>query len=108
MYRIENRRAYAVSGPLSFIELVAPSALSDNVVECVYSLKWRDANHFMMALFGKIHLAEGDKTTVQALGKYGQPESDAPNYEKYSIEAVFELARDDKFRVLSLTPGAFK
>lgn len=110
MYRIENRRAYAVSGPESFIELIAPSTRNDSVEiqACAYSLKWRDANHFMMAEFGDIHFAEGDKTMVKALGKYGQPESDAPNYAKYSVEAVCELARDDRFRVLSLTPGAFK
>lgn len=108
IYRIENRRAYPVTGP-DLLNLAARTTSTHDldIHSAVYSVKWRDAGHFAMSKSGNIRLAEGDKTTITALGKFGRFDSDAPNDINFSIDAVCELANDDRYRVLSFVPGAF-
>ena len=109
IYRIENRRAFQVTGP-DLLQLAAPSVFVEklDIPSAFYSLRWQAAGKFLLIEQGNIHLPEGENATLQALGKYGKADPDTSSYINYSIEAACELASDDRYRVLSLNPGQFQ
>jgi len=109
IYRIENDRAYSISGP-SLLLRVSPelASVEPTIDVAFHSLKWQSGSRFLLHEEGIIrHVTT---RILRAIGNFGQldPVSAQPGgvpSVKYAIDAICELAVDDRYRILTISPA---
>jgi hypothetical protein len=109
IYRIENDRAYSVGGPSLLLRVSPELALVEPKIEVAFhSLKWQSNSRFLLHEEGIIrHVTT---RILRAIGNFGQLDSisaqpgGVPSAD-YAIDATCELATDDRYRILTITPA---
>ena len=115
VYRIENRRAYIVTGPLDLMtEVKAANAVDTSTCTTFYlKPKWLTASRFKLHQHSQYHRVSPNPAT--ALGKFIEVEDEGENTAEgtggkrvYSFDfyadAVCELTAGDTYRVQSVKP----
>ncbi len=119
VYRIENRRAYAVTGPRDVLAEVKGSGAVDTHHGTTFYLEpsWLTASRFRLRQHSQYHRAASDPTPI--LGRYvevsaeeGDEDKGANGKRVYSFDfyadAMCELRAGDKYHLLSMKPVADK
>jgi hypothetical protein len=109
IYRIENERAYSIAGP-SLLWRVSPelTVIEPRIDIAFHSLKWQTTSRFLLHEEGLIRRVTA--RTLQALGSFAKLDGQSVQTEqlpsaRYAIDAVCEMARDDRYRILTITPA---
>ena len=109
IYRIENDRAYAVTGPSLLLRVSPELALVEPKIDVAFhSLKWQSSSRFLLHEEGIIrHVTT---RILRAIGNFGELDSvsvqpDGVPSANYAIDATCELATDDRYRILTITPA---
>ena len=112
IYRIENDRAYSITGPSLLLRVSPELASAEPEIDVAFhSLKWQSSSRFLLHEEGIIrHVTT---RILRAIGNFGQldtvsaqPGGGVPSA-NYAIDAICELATDDRYRILTIAP-AFK
>jgi hypothetical protein len=109
IYRIENDRAYSITGPSLLLRISPELALVEPKIDLAFhSLKWQTNSLFLLHEEGIIrHITT---RTLRAIGNFGQLDTASaqaggvPSL-TYGIDATCELAGDDRYRILTVTPA---
>jgi hypothetical protein len=109
IYRIENDRAYSVTGPSLLLRISPDLALVEPKIDVAFhSLKWQSSSRFLLHEEGIIrHVTT---RILLAIGNFGQLDSvsarsgEVPSA-NYAIDAICELATDDRYRILTISPA---
>ena len=109
LYRIENDRAYSVTGPSLLLRVSPELALVEPKIDVAFhSLKWQSSSRFLLHEEGIIRYVT--TRILRAIGNFGQLDSvsvqpDGVPSANYAIDATCELAIDDRYRILTITPA---
>jgi hypothetical protein len=109
IYRIENDRAYSITGPSLLLRVSPELALVEPKNDVAFhSLKWQNSSRFLLHEEGIIrHVTT---RILQAIGNFGLLDTASaqaggiPSV-TYGIDATCELAADDRYRILAVTPA---
>ena len=109
IYRIENDRAYSISGP-SLLLRVSPelASVEPTIDVAFHSLKWQSGSRFLLHEEGIIrHVTT---RILRAIGNFGQLDTVSAQpggvpSANYAIDAICELAVDDRYRILTISPA---
>jgi hypothetical protein len=117
LHRIENRRAYWITGP-ALLDTVVNGAKEKNLSDDGTSqyggteLTWLSPTRFLLKT--ERFFPYGTPELARILGRFGQSEpfvgNEDPNMShpvKFSAEAICELAPGNKYRIVRLKPGRF-
>ena len=104
LYRVDAQRAYSITGE-SLLRVLSPElgAIENRVDRGFQSLKWLSSTRFLLHADGVIPKASARITRL--LGRFGQVVAGKPDSVRFSINGECELASDDRYRVLGVTPG---
>ena len=109
IYRIENERAYSIAAPSLLLRVSPELAVIEPRIDIAFhSLKWQTSSRFLLHEEGVIRRVTA--RTLQAFGTFGQLDGQSvqsghiPSV-RYAIDAVCELAMDDRYRILTITPA---
>lgn len=113
LYRIENRRAYPVTGPTLFDNIPGRTSKADmgEMRAAERDVTWLSAKTF--TLFEHRYYYPSTLSATRALGKYGSVEKNAPDADHkeitygvdFTAEATCELTSGDTYRIISLRPA---
>ena len=112
LYRVDTQHAYSVTGE-SLLRVLSPElgAVENKVEVGFQSLKWLSSSRFLLHADGVIPKAnippKASARIMHLLGPFGQGVPDKLDSVKFSINGECELASDDRYRVLRITPGKF-
>lgn len=109
IYRVENDRTYAITGPSLLLRISPELAPIDPHIDVAFhSMKWQSDSRFFLHEEGVIRHA--NTRMLQLLGAFGQLDSgsatagEAANT-RYAVDATCELAVDDRYRILTVVPA---
>jgi hypothetical protein len=109
IYRIEEDRAYSITGPSLLLRVSPELALVEPKIDVAFhSLKWQSSSRFLLHEEGIIrHVTT---RILRAIGNFGQLDSVSAQpggvpSANYSIDATCELATDDRYRILTIAPA---
>jgi hypothetical protein len=109
IYRVENDHTYAIAGP-SLLLRISPelTTIEPHIDVAFHSLKWQSNTRFFLHEEGTIRHATA--RLLMVLGAFGQldigsAQTGEVSSAKYAIDAACELATDDRYRILSVTPA---
>jgi hypothetical protein len=109
IYRVENDRAYAVTGP-SLLLRISPelATIEPHIDVAFHSLKWQSNSRFFLHEEGIIRHAAA--RILQVLGAFGQLDAGSATTgelanARYAVDATCELAVDDRYRILTVAPA---
>lgn len=108
IYRVENDRAYSIAGPSLLLRISPELALVEPKIDIAFhSLKWQNNSRFLLHEEGIIRHAT--TRILRAIGSFGQLDTgsnqtgEVPSI-NYGIDALCELAADDRYRILTVAP----
>jgi len=115
LYRIEHRRAFPVAGPVLWEQITAripgARAAGADPRRAFRELTWLSPTRFRLT---EQRYYEADKPDLgRSLGRFGKAvrsEETIPGTAyaiQFSAEAICELVAGDRYRIVSLKPGAF-
>ena len=109
IYRIENDRAYSITGPSLLLRVSPELASAEPKIDVAFhSLKWQTGTRFLLHEEGIIrHVTT---RILRAIGNFGQLDTVSAQpggvpSTSYAIDALCELATDDRYRILTITPA---
>lgn len=116
MFRIENRRAYAVSGP-NLLQVAAPNVNPETFGEWTagyFQFKWLSDKRFTLQeqrIFRQVQ-----PNSIARLGNFWKSEKNDYNsdgsspiyFAQFSADAVCELTPGGKYKVVEIKPGKFR
>jgi hypothetical protein len=109
IYRVEDDRAYSITGPSLLLRISPELALVEPKIDVAFhSLKWQNNSRFLFHEEGIIRHAT--TRILRAIGTFGQLDTasvqtgEVPSI-KYGVDALCELAPDDRYRILTVTPA---
>jgi hypothetical protein len=109
IYRVENDRAYSITGPSLLLRVSPELATAESRIDVAFhSLKWQTSSRFLLHEEGIIRHVSA--RILQALGSFGQLDTASAQpaavpSANYAIDATCELAPDDRYRILTVTPA---
>lgn len=109
IYRVENDRAYSITGPSLLLRISPELALVEPKIDVAFhSLKWQTNSRFFLHEEGIIRRVTA--RILHALDAFGQLDSGSAQIGEipsanYSIDASCELAADDRYRILTVAPA---
>jgi hypothetical protein len=106
VYRIEQRRAFLVTGPAP-ISTVAPSFKPDDseITSHYIALEWVTPTRFKLREIA--YARDVSSEVTKAVGQFGKLVASEPDILEFSIEAVCDLTRQDKYLIVTVRPGSF-
>ena len=109
LYRVENRRAYLISGPSLFREVTSRDiGPDDDLRRSVPGIEWRGGNRFMLREH-RLFMAT-DPGFVRRLGGYGRVTDKLEEGRltvEFSAEADCVLMPGNRYRIVDLRVGKF-
>jgi hypothetical protein len=107
LYRVEGRRAHAITGPSLFKEVTGREVTDDDGLRQRNSIvEWHGGNRFLLREFKSFVVA--DDGLMKLLGKYGhvgEKVDDGKLFIKFAADAECEVLPGDRYRVVDLKPG---
>jgi hypothetical protein len=107
LYRVENRRAFQITGPDLFKEVTHRDLTNDDDIR-VYAamVEWHDGNRFTFREYRSFVAA--DDRLAKLFGDYGRVAEKLPEdklYIEFFINAECEWMAGDHYRIISVSPG---
>jgi hypothetical protein len=109
IYRVENDRVYSITGPSLLLRISPELTLVEPGIDVAFhSLRWQTNSRFLLHEEGIIRHVTA--RILRAIGSFGQLDTGSVQAGEipsanYAIDATCELATDDRYRILTVSPA---